>query len=85
VRQRLFRRFSLGFSTGYQILSYFNTIDGVSTAREDNYYFVQPSLDVNITRWWSAGVYYLHRVNDSSLSSFGFDDNQFGFHTGVKF
>lgn len=85
VRQRLLRRFSIGFSAGYQNLSYFSTINGESTTRNDNYYFVQPSLDVTITRFWSAGVYYLHRVNDSSLSSFGFEDNQFGFHTGIKF
>lgn len=85
LRQRLFRRFSVGISGGYQNLSYFNTVDGESTAREDNYFFVQSSLDVTLTRFWSAGVYYLHRVNDSSLNSFGFDENQVGFHTGVRF
>ena len=84
-RQRLFRRFSVGLSGGYQNLSYFSAVNGRTTNREDNYSFVQPSLDVKLTNFWSAGVYYLHRDNQSSLSSFGFNENQVGFHSGIRF
>lgn len=85
IRQRLLQRFTVAFTAGYQNLSYFNTLNGESTTRDDNYYFVQPSVDVRITNFWYAGAYYLHRQNDSSFESFGFDDNQFGVHSGIKF
>src|SRR5437773_3122333 len=61
IRQRLLRRLYLGVAAGYENDNYFNTVDGVSATRYDNYYCVEPSRDVFITRYWSAGVYYLHR------------------------
>jgi hypothetical protein len=85
IKQRLLRRFSLGLTGGYQNLSYFNTVNGESTTRDDNYYFVQPALDAKITNFWFAGAYYLHRQNNSSFDAFGFNDNQFGVHSGIKF
>lgn len=85
VKQRFLRRFSLGLSTGYQNLTYFNTVNGEDTSRSDNYYFIQPSIDATVTRYCSAGVYYLHRRNDSSFNLFGFDENQFGVHSSISF
>ena len=85
LRQRLFQRLSISVSGGYQNLSYFNTVNGSDTAREDNYYFIQPGIDVTITRYWSAGAFYLHRINDSTITLFGFDENQFGVHSQVTF
>lgn len=85
IRQRLLRRFSLGLNAGYQNLSYFNTVNGARSGREDNYYFVQPSLDVKVTNFWFVGVYYLHRENDSSAGVYSFKENQFGLHTALKF
>ena len=85
LRQRLFQRLSISVSGGYQNLTYFNTVNGSDTAREDNYYFIQPGIDVTITRYWSAGAFYLHRINDSTITLFGFDENQFGVHSQVTF
>jgi hypothetical protein len=85
IRQRLFQRVSLSVNGGVQRLTYFSTIDGSDTRREDNYYFIQPGIDVSITRYWSAGLYYLHRTNDSTVNLFGFDENQFGVHSRITF
>ena len=85
ARQRFFQRAYLGFNIGYQNSDYFSTISGFNANRNDNYYFIQPSLDVMITRFWSVGGYYLHRQDDSSVDVFSFDNNQIGFRTVLTF
>lgn len=83
IRQRFLQRLYLSVSLGYENSTYFDTGTGTATSREDNYYFVQPAIDLTITRFWTSGAYYLHRKNDSSV--FGFDDNQFGLRTSLVF
>ena len=85
VQQHFLHRWTLGFSVGYTNADYFSTINGLSVDRSDDYYFVEPTVDVNITRYWSAGAYYLHRQNTSSLDSFSFYDNQVGLRTVLTF
>jgi len=85
ARQRLFQRAYIGFNIGYQNSDYFSTLSGFNANRNDDYYFVQPSLDVMITRFWSIGGYYLHRQDDSSVDVFSFDNNQVGFRTVLTF
>jgi hypothetical protein len=85
ARQRFMRRFYFGLTAGYENSDYFSTIAGVGATRRDNYYFVQPALDVTVTRWMTVGAYYLHRQNNSALSSFGFRDNQVGVRASITF
>ena len=85
VRQRLLRRVTLGFMFSYQNLDYFATTAVSPVERSDDYYSIGPSLDVAITRFWSAGAFYNHRQNSSSLDNFSFDSNQVGFRTSVSF
>jgi len=85
VQQRLLQRFYLGLAAGYENSDYFSTVRGVSATRDDDYYFVEPSVDVLITRFWSAGVYYLHREDSSTLNFFSFYDNQVGVRTTIRF
>ena len=84
-QQRLFRRLYLGLGAGYENSDYIATDRDVSATRNDDYWFVEPSLDVLITRWLSAGVYYLHREDSSNLDSFSFYDNQVGVRATVRF
>ena len=85
ARQRFFQRLYLSLVTGFQNQSYFSTIGGVAAEREDNYFFVAPGIDYEVARFWSAGVYYLHRENDSSTELFGFKDNQVGIRSMFRF
>jgi hypothetical protein len=85
IRQRLLRRVSLGLNVGYENDDYFSTMQGVGVSRSDDYYYIQPSVDVNVTRFWSIGVYYLHREDSSSLAFFTFSDNQYGARTSLTF
>ncbi|PYK39421.1 MAG: hypothetical protein DME49_03885 [Verrucomicrobia bacterium] len=85
IQQRLLQRIYLGLAAGYENADYFSTVNGVSATRDDDYYFVEPSVDVLITRFWSAGVYYLHREDISSFDFFSFYDNQVGVRTTFRF
>ena len=84
-QQRLFRRLYFGLGAGYENSNYFAAAENISASRDDNYWFIEPSLDVLITRWLNAGVYYLHRDDSSNIDSFSFDDNQVGVRATVRF
>ena len=85
AKQRLLRRFAVGLTIGYENADYFSTVASASSNRTDNYFFVQPSLDAQVTRFWTVGAYYLHRNNDSSPASYSFYDNQVGLRTSLTF
>jgi hypothetical protein len=84
-QQRLFQRLYLGLGAGYENSNYFATDRDVSATRDDDYWFIEPSLDVLITRWLSAGVYYLHREDSSNEDFFSWEDNQVGVRATVRF
>ncbi len=84
-QQRLFQRVYFGLGAGYENSNYFATDRDVSATRNDDYWFVEPSVDVLITRWLSAGVYYLHREDISNDDFFSFDDNQVGVRATLRF
>ena len=79
--QRFLQRFFLRLTGGYENLTYVAAAPGVSSPRHDNYYFIEPAIDVKITRFWYAGGFYQRRKDDSSLSNLSFDENQ----AGVRF
>lgn len=85
LKQRFMRRFSLGLSVGYENSNYFSTVEGVNATRDDDYYYFEPAVDCTITRFWTAGAYYLHRENASSFDFFSFYDNQFGIRSTLTF
>jgi hypothetical protein len=84
-QQRLFHRVYLGLGAGYEHSNYFATDRDVNATRDDDYWFIEPSVDVAITRWLSAGVYYLHREDISNDDFFSWEDNQVGVRATVRF
>ena len=84
-QQRLFQRVYLGLGAGYENSDYFSTDRDFSATRDDDYWFIEPSIDVLITRWLSAGVYYLHREDSSSDDFSSFEDNQVGVRATLRF
>ena len=85
LRQRFLQRVYVGLSVGYQNSSYFSTFVGFSATRSDDYYFLQASADLNITRFWTIGLFYFYRQSDSTLGTFSFYDNQLGLHSSLNF
>ena len=83
--QRLFSRATFSLGVGYTNSDYLSATNGASTARSDNYFYIEPSIDLDITRYWSIGFYYLHREDSSTLDLFSFYDNQFGVRSSLTF
>jgi hypothetical protein len=72
---------------GYEHVEYFNAIDlpiPIPTLSAD-YYYIQPSADILLTRYWSLGGYYLRRQNSGSVSTVDFFSNEVGVRTVIKF
>jgi hypothetical protein len=85
ARQRFLQRIFVNLSAGIQEQTYFSTFTGVSTDRDDNYYFIAGGIDVRFTEFWFAGVFFTHRENQSSLDVYSFDSNQYGIRTTLTF
>lgn len=87
IRERVCKQLYLTLLGGYEHVEYFNAIDlpmPLPTLRAD-YFYVQPSADILLTRYWSFGGYYLRRQNSGSISIVDFYSNEFGFRTTIKF
>lgn len=85
IQQRLLQRVFIGFNGGYENSDYFSTVGAPGPSRNDDYFFVEPSIAVSVTRYWTVGAYYLHRENDSSFANFSFHDNQVGIRSTLEF
>ena len=83
--QRLFSRINFSLGIGYTNSEYLSATTGTSTARSDDYLYIEPSIDLDITRYWSIGFYYLYRQDSSTLAFFSFYDNQFGVRSSLTF
>ncbi len=85
LRQRFLQRIFLGLNAGYTNDDYFSTTSTADVSRTDNYYYFQASVDLNVTRFWTVGAYYLHREDNSSAGNFKFSDNQVGGRSSLSF
>ena len=87
VRQRLLQRVYLGFTAGYEHAPYFATVNGVdgNASRTDNYFLIEPAVDVMVTRWFTVGAYYLYRTNNSSVDRFAYYENQVGWRVSFTY
>jgi hypothetical protein len=87
VRQKMGERFVAGLDAGYEHLAYAASSNRLttSTSRDDDYFFVRPSLTYELAEGRRFELYYLHRQNDSSQADSSFDGNQLGASVGVDF
>src|SRR5207237_8084732 len=51
--QRLFSRVTCSLGIGYTNSEYISATTGASTARSDDYFYIEPSIDLDLTRYWS--------------------------------
>ena len=85
ITQRFMQRFFFGFAVGYTNSDYYSAVQGITSSRNDDFYYITPSVDFNVTRYWAFGAYYIHREDSSNIPFFGFVDNQVGFRTKLTF
>ena len=87
IRERLSRQLYFIVLGGYEHVDYFNTIDSPTPlpTLSDDYYYIQPSVDILLTRFCSVGGYYLRRQNSGSASMVDFYSNEYGVRMSIKF
>jgi hypothetical protein len=85
VRQRLLQRVYVGLTAGYEHANYFNTVPGADVSRDDDYFLIEPAVDVMVTRWFTVGAYYLYRTNDSPIAQFDYYENQVGMRASFTY
>lgn len=85
ARQRFLQKIFFGLTVGHENSEYFSTISGLSSLRSDDYYFLQASLDFNLTSFWTVGVFYFYREDQSTFDTFSFYDNQLGLRSSLTF
>jgi putative beta-barrel porin BBP2 len=84
--QSLFQRLTVGLSGGYENDTYRATESGAAEGgREDNYFFIQPTLTYKFREWLSASLSYEFRRNSSNESGFMFSDNRITFSINDNF
>jgi hypothetical protein len=87
LSQLLFHRLTAGVTVGYENDSYQSTTSHavVGSNRQDNYFYVRPTLSYSLNKWLSANLSYEFRRNASNERLIGFTDNRVNFGLGISF
>jgi hypothetical protein len=66
--------------TGFENAQYESTsgVGGVGSDREDDYFFIRPSISYTISSHWSLNLFYQYSDNDSSIAGSIFERSQVG-------
>lgn len=85
LSQKIYSRFALSVAAGYEHSEYQGS-NRFGAGREDDYFYVRPSLSFGITsRVWST-FFYEYRHNDSSsVAGQSFENNRVGAQVGITF
>ena len=79
VQQKLGRSLTASVEAGYEKLAYDATEAGaLSSGREDDYFFIRPSLRYELREGRRFELYYSHREDNSSVNLYDFDADQIG-------
>lgn len=85
VAQTFLRRFQLGLAGGYENDDYVANTSTTMATRNDNYFFIRPSISYNFLKFLTASVFYTYRSNDSTILAETWYDNQVGFDLTASF
>ncbi len=86
VSQRFLQGSFSGWAIGYTNTSYFNAVEGITALRNDDFYYLSPSIDLMSPRYWTVGAYYVHRVSTAAnIPFFSLPTTRSGFRTKLTF
>ena len=87
LSQRLGTKFVGHLAVGYEQLAYSPTSNTATSAsnREDDYFFIRPSVQYELREGRRFELYYQHRQNDSNAADSSFEGNQIGVSAGLDF
>jgi hypothetical protein len=82
--QRFFDEFYLGLVGGYENDDYELESSGEGgTTREDNYFFIAPSLNWVASGWLQVSTFAKYEEDDSNFAVFTYNSTQFGISTSL--
>ena len=76
--QRFFNAYYLGLAAGFENDDYQPADEVPGPTREDNYFFVQPSLTWKANGWLSVAAFDRYEEDSSNFDAFTYDTNQVG-------
>ena len=85
IEQRVGPRWYAGFEAGYEWADYYAVDATTASPRDDEYYFLHPSLTYAFRDWMNLEFWYRYRSNESTIAAFDYDNNQFGVSMNVVF
>lgn len=85
VRQRMFQKYYLGLAGGFENSEYESTNNLIAANREDDYFFIRPSFDWDVTAWWTLTAFYEFRENDSNRFTNTFTNNRAGIQSTFRY
>ena len=85
LNQRLFEKFFLNVSGGYNWESYTAAASGATANSSSDYYSVNVSLNTTFFKRVSASVFYNYSENITVQSGLAFSSNQVGFNVGYQY
>jgi hypothetical protein len=72
-QQRLFQRYYLSLTTGYQNSDYQNSEGSAEVGRTDDLFFIRPGIAFDLSSWLSCEISGEFRQNDSTIERRGFE------------
>ncbi len=87
VKHSFTSRIDAGLDAGYTLSDFSRIIVTAATPREDQYWYIKPSVNVKLFERASAAAYYQYRRNDSDLAANGndFTNHQLGLSLTYSF
>ncbi len=85
IDQRVGTRWFAGLDVGYEWNDYYAVDSTPFTSREDEYYYIRPSMTYAFRDWIDIVFWYRYRANESPVEEFDYDNNQLGVSMNVVF
>lgn len=85
IRQRLYQKYYLGLAGGFENSDYQSTARRVNANRDDDYLFIRPSFEWQVTDWWMITAFYEFRDNNSNIGNNEFVSNRAGVQTTFSY
>jgi hypothetical protein len=85
LRQRFLQKYYFSLVGGFENSDYESTANNVLANRDDDYFFIRPGFDWDVTTWWTLTAFYEFRENNSTTVTNEFTNNQVGIQTTFRY
>jgi hypothetical protein len=85
VSRKFADRYIVALAGGYEALNYENGASTAGVSRRDQYYFIEPSFGVQISRFVDLKIFARFMQDSSNFENFSFRDRQIGLEARISF